>query len=407
MANLRKWSSTATGNASVAGGANTINFAEGQTPGSVNNSAREMMAQVRKIYEPDEWGWVEFSGTASVASQTTFKIAGDQTTQWAGGRRYRLRSGSTTRYGSVISSSYTTETTVTVSVDSGSLSASHSLAALSIMEPNQFNTRLARRDATNSYSATQVFGAGFSSLANGVISVTDNTNAALRVTQLGTGLALRIEDSANPDSTPFVVDASGNTGIGTTGPNAPLDVAANSSSVAQRLRGRSSDNRASLLFDALDGAGTPANVQFVSGISGTGLLLGTADTTRMTIDNSGNVLVTSSGGLGYGTGSGGTVTQLTSKSTGVTINKTNGQIISHNASLAATSEVAFTVTNSTVAATDVIILSKASGGASTKYDLYIGAVAAGSFDVVIRNVTSTSGSDALTINFAVIKAVTS
>ena len=52
--------------------------------------------------------------------------------------------------------------------------------------------------------------------ANQIISVTDNTNAALRVTQLGTGLALRIEDSTNPDSTPVVVDASGNVGIGTT-----------------------------------------------------------------------------------------------------------------------------------------------------------------------------------------------
>lgn len=131
MANLRKWSTTATGNATVAGGLNTINYAEGQSPGSVNNSAREMMAQVRSIYEPDEWGWVEFSATASVASQTTFKIAGDQTTDWTAGRRWRLKSGSSTRYGSIVSASYTSETTVTVTVDSGSLSASHSIAALS------------------------------------------------------------------------------------------------------------------------------------------------------------------------------------------------------------------------------------------------------------------------------------
>ena len=134
MANLRKWSSSASGNSSVAGGANTINFAEGQTPGSVNNSAREMMAQVRSIYTPAEWGWVEHSATASVASQTSFKISGDQTTNWTAGRRWRLKSGSTTRYGSVVSSSYTAETTITVTVDSGSLSASHSLAALSAID---------------------------------------------------------------------------------------------------------------------------------------------------------------------------------------------------------------------------------------------------------------------------------
>jgi hypothetical protein len=45
---------------------------------------------------------------------------------------------------------------------------------------------------------------------NTVISVTDNSNAALRITQLGTGNALLVEDSTNPDASPFVIDASGN-----------------------------------------------------------------------------------------------------------------------------------------------------------------------------------------------------
>jgi hypothetical protein len=49
--------------------------------------------------------------------------------------------------------------------------------------------------------------------ASPVISVTDNTNAALRITQLGTGNAFIVEDSTNPDATPFVIDASGNTFI--------------------------------------------------------------------------------------------------------------------------------------------------------------------------------------------------
>jgi microcystin-dependent protein len=136
MANLRKWSSSASGYSSVAGGSNTINFAEGQAPGSVNNSAREMMAQIRSIYAPDEWGWVEHSATASVASQTSFKLVGNQTSNWTAGRRWRLKSGSTTRYGSIVSSSYTAETTITVAVDSGSLSASHSLAALAAIDAN-------------------------------------------------------------------------------------------------------------------------------------------------------------------------------------------------------------------------------------------------------------------------------
>lgn len=65
-----------------------------------------------------------------------------------------------------------------------------------------------------------------------IISVTDNTNAALRVTQLGTGEALRIEDSTNPDSTPFIVSASGNVGVGLS-PTTKLQVYDASSSVVR------------------------------------------------------------------------------------------------------------------------------------------------------------------------------
>jgi hypothetical protein len=46
------------------------------------------------------------------------------------------------------------------------------------------------------------------------IQTTNNTNPALRITQLGTGEALRVEDEANPDTTSFVVSNSGRVGIG-------------------------------------------------------------------------------------------------------------------------------------------------------------------------------------------------
>jgi hypothetical protein len=60
--------------------------------------------------------------------------------------------------------------------------------------------------------------------ANAIISVTDNTNAALRITQLGTGNALLVEDSTNPDASPFVINAAGRVGIGTSSPNTILEV---------------------------------------------------------------------------------------------------------------------------------------------------------------------------------------
>ena len=118
-------------------------------------------------------------------------------------------------------------------------------------------------------------------------------------------------------------------------------------------------------------------------------------------------LAGSTTGIGYVTGAGGTVTQLTSKSTGVTINKICGAITTSNAALAAGAEVKITVTNSMVAATDVVALSIKSGGTSGSYLLTVGAVAAGSFDIVISNASAGSLSEALVINFAIIKAVTS
>jgi len=62
--------------------------------------------------------------------------------------------------------------------------------------------------------------------ANQIISVTDNTNAALRITQAGTGDALLVEDEANPDSTPFVIKSDGKVGIGNPSPSNILDVVA-------------------------------------------------------------------------------------------------------------------------------------------------------------------------------------
>lgn len=117
---------------------------------------------------------------------------------------------------------------------------------------------------------------------------------------------------------------------------------------------------------------------------------------------SGNVLIFGAGGMGYATGSGGTVTQGTSRTTGVTLNKTNGAITLFTAAGSITATT-FTVTNSTVAATDVIHVCQKSG--TNLYNTLVTAVAAGSFNITFYT-TGGVASDAPVFNFAVIKAVT-
>ena len=76
-------------------------------------------------------------------------------------------------------------------------------------------TNIKAKDGTASISLADTTGIATFSKAT-VVSTTDNTNAALRITQLGTGNALLVEDSANPDSTPVAIDASGNVLVGIT-----------------------------------------------------------------------------------------------------------------------------------------------------------------------------------------------
>lgn len=111
------------------------------------------------------------------------------------------------------------------------------------------------------------------------------------------------------------------------------------------------------------------------------------------------------GNLGYGTGTGGAVTQATSRTTGVTLNKTNGAITLFTAAPVVGTWFSFTVTNSTVAATDTVIVSVKSSANANTYIANVSAVAAGSFRISAQSIAGTA-SDAPVINFAVINAVT-
>ena len=112
----------------------------------------------------------------------------------------------------------------------------------------------------------------------------------------------------------------------------------------------------------------------------------------------------SGGGIGYETGAGGTVTQITSKSTGVTLNKLCGQITMHNASLSANAEAVFTLTNSFIEANDAVFVCLKSSVSAGRYLVGVATVSAGSCQIVISNVGSVA-SESPIITFVVIKAV--
>jgi hypothetical protein len=166
----------------------------------------------------------------------------------------------------------------------------------------------------------------------------------VRITQSGAGVPLRVEDEAT-DTTPFIIDTAGNVGIGTPTPTAKLQV--------------------------------------VGGIVST-------DPTA---------------GLGYATGAGGTVTQGTSRTTPVTLNKICGSITLVSAAPVLAAWVSFTVNNTTIGLTDTIALSY-SGGSNT-YVIIPGKIVAGtSFTINIVSVLGIAV-DQPVINFSIIKSVTS
>jgi hypothetical protein len=110
--------------------------------------------------------------------------------------------------------------------------------------------------------------------------------------------------------------------------------------------------------------------------------------------------------IGYSAAAQGAVTQLTSKSTGVTLNNSAGRITMNNAALAAGAAVSFVLTNSLISINDTIIVnvsSNTTGSALGAYTTYVSYLAAGSALITLRNLTAaTSYSEAVIINFAII-----
>jgi hypothetical protein len=283
----------------------------------------------------------------------------------------------------------------------------------------------------------------------------DSTSPALLINQIGTGACLVVEDSASPDATPFVVAADGRQFIGDTVTRATIaqstavspflqitgTAIADSSQgwyrwqnaqsarpnlILSKSRASSRGNHVVVLdndhlggitFTGSDGTAFVQAVEVRVEVDGTPaagdvpgrLIFATSPTgTSTPVDRvriASNGLTTFLYKFGYGTrtGVGGAVTQATSKATGVTLNTVTGAITTAADALAASTTVSFTLTNSEIEANDNIIIHRKSGGTAAAYQVWVDSVAAGSCVICIRNTTGGSLSEAVVLQFSVVR----
>ena len=107
--------------------------------------------------------------------------------------------------------------------------------------------------------------------------------------------------------------------------------------------------------------------------------------------------------IGYSAAAQGSVTQLTDKSTAVTLNTSAGKITMNNASLATATNASFTLNNNKISANDIIILTIAGGLATPgTYNVFANTIGSGTVSITLRNISGGSLSEAVIINFAII-----
>ena len=122
---IGKYDTTAANNTATS--TNSVSVAEGMVPSNINNALRDIMADIRQQFNSAEW--IEYGDgagtyTPAYASSTSFTIAGANVTSvYHAGRRVKLVASTPgTIYGSITSSSFSSDTTVNIAWDSGSLS---------------------------------------------------------------------------------------------------------------------------------------------------------------------------------------------------------------------------------------------------------------------------------------------
>lgn len=253
MTGIELYSKTAASNNS----ATPNGWPEGQAPSTVNDCARQMMSSIRTWYESAEW--INWGDTCVYASGTSFTIAGtDATTRYTASRRIKAVGSSTgTIYGAISSSSFSTNTTVNITWDSGSLSNETLTISLAINDPTHNSLAL----GTNSVSTASI-------AANAVTNAKLAQMAANTVKGNNTGSTANATDIALSASTLLGMGSSGN--IAALTATAPLSIGAsaialNMSQITNSLSGDVSLNNTGTYFDGPSVAQGTSGTWFVSG----------------------------------------------------------------------------------------------------------------------------------------------
>jgi len=141
-------------------------------------------------------------------------------------------------------------------------------------------------------------------LEPGIVISGSSSGDAVRITQTGSGNAIVVEDSTNPDATPFVVAGNGHVGIGTASPQAPLDIESSGIRINASRRISSNSNAESLLLFG-GTAGNGANIELYGGsdVNSPNMAYIDADVTyiRSADGASERMRITSAGNVGIGT----------------------------------------------------------------------------------------------------------
>lgn len=153
--NVTLYSTTAGNNATIG----SITWAEGQAPSTVNDSARLVLADIRSFVNVLASGWLEYgdgdrSYTATYVAATQFKFAGvDLTSVYHVGRRIQLVATTPgTIYGTITASAFATDTTLTISWDSGSLS-NEAITSVMVSPITVTNTNMSQPATFTLYSS--------------------------------------------------------------------------------------------------------------------------------------------------------------------------------------------------------------------------------------------------------------